>query len=45
MKNWKLKISKPTKHKFWCKYCDMDLVGEYGKCRNCKKKNSKKYKQ
>lgn len=33
---------KPKKSKFWCKICDIQLVGEYPKCSACKHKNNNK---
>lgn len=36
------KAMQPKKNKFWCKYCDMALVGEYSKCPVCGKRNGKK---
>jgi len=32
----------PKKSKFWCIYCDAQLVGEWGKCPNCGKRNGRK---
>lgn len=35
----RIKSRQATKHKFWCNNCDAALVGEYGKCPVCGKKN------
>lgn len=33
------KVKRPKKVKFWCGYCDAQLVGEYEKCPNCGHRN------
>lgn len=33
------KSKRATKQKFWCHFCDADLVGEFGKCGNCGRKH------
>ena len=36
------KVLRANKSKFWCKYCDSALVGEYGRCPNCGRYNYRK---
>lgn len=38
------KSHKATKHKFWCRYCDACLVGDYGRCKVCGRKQTNKRK-
>jgi hypothetical protein len=40
------KSKQTNKAKFWCGWCDGDLVGNYGKCGRCNRRQySKKRKQ
>ena len=34
------KAKSATKHKFWCHFCDHGLVGEWGRCPWCGRKNA-----
>ena len=36
------KILAPRSHKYWCKKCDCQLTGDYGKCPNCGYRNNRK---